>query len=228
MDNTLISQIIAAFLMICVYTFLYKENPVYRIAEHAMVGASAGYYFVTNLNYIIKSGWSPMLAGKPHYIIALVLGLLLFANLIPKYSWLSRYGLAVVTGAGIALAVSRVILTNVIKQAETAVAPILTASSATDWVNLIISLVLTLTVIYYFTYTSVVRPTKLDKLQFIGRLGLMVAFGVGYGQTTSYRLNLIIGRIDALLEPTVRMYSIALAILLMAVVLYWDYKLRRN
>ena len=228
MDTTFITQIIAAFLMICVYTFLYKENPIYRIAEHAMVGAAAGYYFVTNLNYIIKSGWIPMISGKPHYIIAFVLGLLLFANLIPKYAYLSRYGLAVITGSGLALAVSRVIITNVIKQAETAVAPILTASSAVDWINLIISLVLTLTVVYYFTYTSTVRPKKLDKLQLVGRLGLMVAFGVGYGQTTSYRLNLIIGRIDALMEPSVRMYSIAMAIILMALVLYWDNNLRKD
>ena len=85
-----------------------------------------------------------------------------------------------------------------------------------------------MTVIYYFTYTLTVRPKKLDKLQLVGRLGLMVAFGVGYGQTTSYRLNLIIGRIDALMEPSVRMYSIAMAIILMALVLYWDKNLRKD
>lgn len=220
--------ILAAFLMICIYTFLYKENPVYRIAEHAMVGAAAGYYFITNLNFIMKSGVGPALSGRPHYFLALALGSLLFTNLIPKYAWLSRYALALITGSGIALAVSTVIITNAIRQVEGAVAPILTASSAGDWINVIVSVLITMTVVYYFTYTSKVRPKKLDKLQFIGRLGLMVSFGVGYGQTTSYRLNLIIGRVDALLEPSIRMYSIAFAVILMAIVLYWDYTKNKN
>src|SRR3972149_1763117 len=34
---------VAAFLTLCVFSFLYKDNPFYRFAEHLFVGAAAGY-----------------------------------------------------------------------------------------------------------------------------------------------------------------------------------------
>ena len=33
---------IAAFLTLCVFSFLYRENPFYRFAEHLFVGSAAG------------------------------------------------------------------------------------------------------------------------------------------------------------------------------------------
>jgi hypothetical protein len=34
----------AAFLTICIFSFLYRDNPLYRFAEHLTVGVSAGYW----------------------------------------------------------------------------------------------------------------------------------------------------------------------------------------
>jgi len=36
----------AALLTLAIFSFLYKENPIYRFAEHLLVGVSAGYYLV--------------------------------------------------------------------------------------------------------------------------------------------------------------------------------------
>jgi len=36
----------AALLTLFVFSFLYKDNPLYKFAEHLFVGVSAGYYIV--------------------------------------------------------------------------------------------------------------------------------------------------------------------------------------
>ena len=44
--GTIIWTTIGAILTLSVYSFLYKDNPFYKFAEHLVVGISAGYYLV--------------------------------------------------------------------------------------------------------------------------------------------------------------------------------------
>ncbi len=37
---------LAAFLTLCIFSFLFKDNPFYKLAEHLFVGVSAGYQMV--------------------------------------------------------------------------------------------------------------------------------------------------------------------------------------
>ena len=38
---------IAALLTLCIYSFLYRDNPFYRFAEHLFVGVSGGLRYCT-------------------------------------------------------------------------------------------------------------------------------------------------------------------------------------
>jgi hypothetical protein len=52
---------IAALLTLAVFSFLYKDNPLYKFAEHLFVGVSAGYYIVLNLwTVIYPNMWEPL------------------------------------------------------------------------------------------------------------------------------------------------------------------------
>lgn len=90
------------FLTFCILSFLYKDNPFYKFAEHVFIGISIGYIVV--LQYTdnldpklvdalqVKSGWSLVLR-----LIALVLVLMLFIKAMSRrFSWLGRYPLAFV------------------------------------------------------------------------------------------------------------------------------------
>ena len=35
---------IAAFLTLAIFSYLYKDNPFYKVAEHLFVGISTGYW----------------------------------------------------------------------------------------------------------------------------------------------------------------------------------------
>lgn len=228
MDLVYTGKLVGAFMMICVFSLLYKENPLSRLAEHALIGVAAGYTFVTNFWFIINTGVKGVFNGNPQYIIALVLGALLFANLSKKWSWLSRYGLALVTGTGVALAISRVVLTDILVQMVAVTEPFLSLSSPVEWFNSILMLAFTVSVLSYFLFTAKARPKNIGIVNKFGRYAMMISFGVAYGTTSTYRINMAIGRLDALLEPTIRNYSYIMAAIVLAAVIYWDLRMRKE
>ena len=84
-----ISIWIAALLTLGIFSFLYRDNPVYKFCEHLFVGVSAGYYVVLTM---ISSVWPNMLdplfnhfgVGRNFLlVIPLVLGILLFLAILP-------------------------------------------------------------------------------------------------------------------------------------------------
>ena len=112
----------AGFLTLAIFSFLYKDNPFYRLAEHIFAGLSAGYYvgliyqsvIVQQLGNPIAEHWQGALAGSQtgfhvmkiaFLVVAGLLGMMMFARFFPKASWISRYPLAFVMGntAGIFL-----------------------------------------------------------------------------------------------------------------------------
>jgi hypothetical protein len=52
---------VAAALTLCIFSFLYRDNPFYRFAEHLFVGVSAGYYIVLNFwTVLVANLWDPL------------------------------------------------------------------------------------------------------------------------------------------------------------------------
>lgn len=98
---------IVAFFTLALFSFLYKDNPVYKIAEHIFAGLSAGYYVGLIWDtVIIQQLWDPIWqSGKISLIIPGLLGFLMFTRFSKKISWVSRVSLAFVMGttAGIFL-----------------------------------------------------------------------------------------------------------------------------
>ncbi|MCZ6836595.1 MAG: hypothetical protein O7G85_12535 [Planctomycetota bacterium] len=112
---------LAVFFTMAIFSFLYKDNPFYKIAESVVVGVSAAYWMVVGfwnvmipnlfgmINSNLVNGWAmPGLADdESHYIylIPLILGIMLLMRLSPKGAWISRWPLAFIIGttAGIRL-----------------------------------------------------------------------------------------------------------------------------
>lgn len=45
---------VGAFFTLAIYSFLYKENPIYRLAEHLVVGISSGYAMAVTYQITVK------------------------------------------------------------------------------------------------------------------------------------------------------------------------------
>ena len=76
---TLLWTTLAAFLTLATFSFLYKDNPLYKIAEHLVVGVSAGYFMVLFLWTSLKPVLIDMLIdGQYWYYIPAVLGVMMW------------------------------------------------------------------------------------------------------------------------------------------------------
>ncbi|MBD3349099.1 MAG: hypothetical protein GF400_07895 [Candidatus Eisenbacteria bacterium] len=121
---------IGAILTLSIYSFLYKDNPFYKFAEHLVVGVSAGYYLVIYYwNYISPNVVAPVfllrvgdesigfLSGA--WWMAFVpglLGLLLYMRFFPKVAWVGRWPLGIYVGGYAGLGISPVMQARVIRQ----------------------------------------------------------------------------------------------------------------
>lgn len=210
-DWTIIGIWVAGFFTLCLFSFLYKDNPFYRLAEHIFAGLSAGYYIgliwhsviLAQLVEPIGEHWD--LASVPgpdatYHIIKVIflffagfMGVLMFARFFPKVSWISRYPLAFVMGntAGIEL-MSRLHGMVLPQMASTFVD--FGVSFGPLILNLII-LIGVLTTLIYFYFSKEHKGL----LGFSARIGIwfiMIAFGAHFGYTVMARVSLLIGQVN--------------------------------
>ncbi len=117
---------IAAILTIAIFSFLWKDNSLYKFAEHLVVGVSMGYWIVILYNTSllpklidplkrVVNGTSTT-ALEPLVIVPAILGILLFARFIPKYGWIMRIPIAYILGVGSGASIPLVLQTSVIQQ----------------------------------------------------------------------------------------------------------------
>jgi len=198
---------VAAFFTLAIFSFLYKDNPFYKLAEHIFAGLSAGYYVgLIWKAVIIQQLWDPMLAGSWWLVIPGILGMLMFARLWPRISWVSRIALAFVMGntAGIFL----------ITQLHGIVLPQMQAtmlalggtdgfSSALLAIVVVVGVISTL-IYFYFSkeHTGVLGVTARVGIWFI-----MVSFGAHFGYTVMARISLLIGRVYFLADQWLPSFS---------------------
>ena len=100
---------VAAILTLCIFSFLYKDNPAYKAAQSLFVGLTLGYVLVVKVlkegffgvikdQFFAAGTWSIQgdVAAIVSAVIAILLGLLFFSSYIPKWSWLVTIVLALI------------------------------------------------------------------------------------------------------------------------------------
>ena len=70
-----------AALTLCIFSFLYKDNPFYKFAEHLFVGISAGYWATLEWhNVFVPNLWEPLTQeGRLLLLAPFGFGILLFS-----------------------------------------------------------------------------------------------------------------------------------------------------
>lgn len=147
---------IAAILTLAIFSFLYKENPFYRFAEHLFVGMSAGYALArTWNNALVPNLLNPLLKGHQYIlIIPALLGLMYLFRFIPKLSHLILIPIAVGLGLGSGLGIAPIIQTDIIKQMQSTIADASNVMPGTNIGLVFITLVvfsLVLVAVYYYS-----------------------------------------------------------------------------
>jgi hypothetical protein len=199
---------VGALLTLALFSFLYKDNPVYKLAEHIFVGVSAGYGVAVVWHTSIVADLYTRLRepGKDHnwlIIFPAILGMMMILRFIPRYGWLSRWPIAFLLGTYSGLAIPAVMQANVLDQiGHTFNSLIVRAPGGQfDWFASLSALVVVvgvLGVLAYFFFSKE-HTGPLGVASKIGIWFLMVGFGATFGYTVMARISLLIGRMQFLL-----------------------------
>lgn len=177
---------------IAIFSFVFKENPVYRFCEHLYVGAAAGYAISVNCKSIIDKAWTPLVQeGKISVIIPVILGILLYTRFIKSIAWLSRWPMSFLVGVGSGLAIFGVVNSQLLAQVRAALVPL-------NSIDNFIMVFGVLSVLFYFFF-SIEQKGVLKHGASLGRWVLMITFGVSFGNVVMGRISLLLGTFETIL-----------------------------
>lgn len=200
-----IGVIVGLFLTVCVYSYIFKDNVLYKFAIHLLVGVSAAYAAVVVAQSVIGPAIFT-LAGKPPIDLAIglapiLLGLFL---LLPRnrtaLNKVSNSGVAILVGIGAAVALIGAIAGTLIPQT--------TSVGAINPIAAILSAFFTICTLLYFRF--IVRPLGAENSdgsriqQFlgntIGRAVIMITFGALFATTLNTSITLLTAQLDGIYQ----------------------------
>jgi len=223
--SALIGAWVAVGLTLFIFSFLYKDNPLFKLGEHLYVGISVGYSVVVVwYTVFIRLVWQEIAKDNYEPLIPVVIGLLIWTRFIPKIAWLSRLAFAFVVGFGSGVAIPRTISSYILKQIEDTVNPLVTMTAGgisfnldlanpQSGINTIVLLVGVVSVLFYFFF-SVEHSGAGYVAARTGVYFLMIGFGAAFGYTVMSRMSLLIGRFADLIKFSSGDYGYATLILL--------------
>lgn len=199
---TILGVWLGALSTLAIWSFLYKDNPFYKIAEQIFVGVSAAYWLIyTIYNILIPNLFSKILTDPVAnwiYFIPGLLGVMMLLRIIPKFEKLSRYPLSLLIGTTAGISLLRFLKTDVLSQTtSTMINPFQSADIAVIIGQLLI-IIGTICGIIYF-YFSKKHEGFIGVNARIGIIFLMISFGASFGYTVMARISLLIGRLQFLL-----------------------------
>lgn len=185
---------IAALLTLCIFSFLYKDNPFYKFAEHLFIGISAGYWLCRYYrNIFVPNLYQPLFErGELLYLVPLALGIMMLMRLVPRTAWISRWPLAVIVGTTSGYFLVTYLQSNGLEQVRATLVPLNSVSN-------IVLVVGVLTGLVYFFFSKA-HKGPFGKVARVGIYFLMLAFGASFGYTVMARVSLLFGRVYFLLH----------------------------
>ena len=209
--STSIETWVAALLTLMIFSFLYKDNPFYKFAEHLFVGVSAAYWMVQGFWATIM----PNLVGKLvpsavgfafpgivdnepdfFFLIPLVFGIILLCRLIPPIGTVSRLAMGLVIGFAAGTNLTRYMASDFVGQIDHTMEPLIVMDGGFQLGATINHLVLVSGVVaglIYFFF-SAEHKGVMGKMSRYGIWVLMVSFGAAFGYTVMARISLLTGR----------------------------------
>ena len=202
---------LGAFMTLCIFSFLYKDNPFFRFAESLFAGISLGYYIgIVSTNTLGPNLFHPLFTdfgSRADLLIPLLLGLNLYTRYIPKIAWFARISLAVYIAYYVGINMVQKLQGEVVPQVgKTIMHPIGGSFTPVDNIIMIVGV---LSVLIYF-YFSIEHKGVIGAVSRVGIWFLMLGFGAAFGYTVMGRISLLIGRMNYLFIDLVNVTSQAL------------------
>jgi hypothetical protein len=214
---------LGALATLALYSILYKENPIYRYAEHIFLGLATGFgLYQVWKEVIYKYWWQEMVAGRWIWVLALIAGLMYYTIYSRRFSWMSRVVMLTMMGLTAGLEF-RKFFGQWMPQIGSSFKPLIVIRPAMNpdkspipgtfdlaWTLFasftnILFVVCLVAVLTYFFFSFEQRSRTVRGTAATGRYLMMVAFGAMFGSTVMARMSLFIGRLMYLFQEWVHL-----------------------
>ncbi len=218
---------VALLLTLAIFSFLFRDNAVYKFAEHLFVGVSVGYsIYVSYTTLFLPRVWNPMrrALGAGNYLLAvwlllgIMIGILYFSRFSGRHAWLSRYPICITVGFGTGYSIIPSLKTRIFLQLYGTVVdpkgqPLLNIRNIGVFLKnpsfktffydalmgpLLVIGVFTVIVYFFFSLKNDNKVVKYSRNPAL--LFLMIAFGASFGYTFMGRISLFVGRMNFIFQ----------------------------
>lgn len=209
----LIWLIVSFVLTVCIFSYLFGDNPLFRLATGLLIGVTTGYLAVTIIYQVLLPKLVvPLLQGSLTVLIPLFLSGLLLTKLSPRLSRLGNFSMAYLVACGAAIAIGGALLGTLftqVKGAMNSMAPAATASVDQKWTLILeggFILLGTIASLAYFNFgtrenknKTGKRPPMVRLFSAVGQFFIAVTLGAVFAGVLTSTITALIERSDFLL-----------------------------
>ena len=215
----LIGVILGFFFTLLVFSYIFGDNPLFRITIHIFIGVAAGYAgMVAIYNVLIPRLLIPLLSqdrGEQLLtLVPLLLGLLLLTKLFPRFARIGNFSMAYLVGVGAAAAIGGAVLGTLFPQTSASInlfdlqaAREAGTNAGIQFINGGIILLGTLSTLAYFHFGTrsqsdqpIQRQPWIEWVSKIGGFFIAVAFGVLFAGVYAAALAALVERLFFLVD----------------------------
>jgi hypothetical protein len=115
----LVWLLVGLLLTLLIFSYLFGDNPLFRIGSYIFIGAAAGYAAVIIIYQVLLPRlYMPLVNGDLLSIVPLGLGILLLSKLFPRLSRLGSVSMAYLVGSGAAIIIGGAVIGTLIGQVK--------------------------------------------------------------------------------------------------------------
>ena len=213
LNSDLIWMIVSFVLTLCIFSYLFGDNPLFRFATGLLIGVSAGYFAVIIIYQVLLPRLVvPLLQGSFIALIPLFLSGLLLTKFSPKLAKLGNLSMAYLVGAGAAIAIGGSLLGTLFTQVEgtiNAFSPVAAAAQGQRWILILeggFLLLGTIAALVYFNFSakeSKAGPARRSPLvrffAAIGQFFIAITLGAVFAGVMTSTITALIERSSFLL-----------------------------
>ncbi|MCP4599362.1 MAG: hypothetical protein GY847_02305 [Proteobacteria bacterium] len=189
---------VAAILTLCIFSFLYRDNPFFCFAEHLVLGLSTGYMFCILWQHVfIPELITPLVEhgtdSQAHLWFAVVLCFFWACKFIDRAKDLFRLALAFWVAIDLGLTIPMFMEAKVLSQ----IAGTVNVSLSGGWVVVLGNIILvvgTVSALTYFFFSKA-HEGIVGATAKLGTWVLMIGFGATFSYVVLSRIYLLIGRL---------------------------------
>jgi len=200
--------IISFVVTLLIFSYIFGDNPLFRLASYAFVGVAAGYALVVLVGQVlVPKLFQPLFAGELLMLVPLVLGLIMLLKLFPRTARFGTLPMAMLVGVAAAVAIGGAVFGTLIGQVQGAAQDFdlsqPSGSPLLQIVEALLVLVGAICTLVYFQFGARIkneqppsRPALVESLAKVGSGFLAVTLGALFAGVFSSTITALVERLD--------------------------------